>query len=149
MNEICLFNSEFKELSRIERRSLILGLQDQIMELEQIDCPLKHHFTEGNYAREIFIKEGTVIVGKIHKHPHVNVISQGKCLVATEDGVEELEAPITFISKAGTKRVVLALSDVTWTTVHPTDETDLDKIEDEVIAKSYKELDSYNKRLEV
>ena len=137
---ITLFNKEFEVGTAGQRRSRILELQESMLEMPQQDCPLKHHFTEGNYAREIFIPKGIVIVGKIHKHPHVNVISKGKCLVATEEGIEELEAPLTFISKKGIKRVILAIEDVIWTTVHPTDETDLAKIEEDVIVKSYLDL---------
>ena len=128
----------------IDFRASVLDLQTRMMEMEQVECPVTHHFTEGNYAREMFIKEGTLIVGKIHKHPHVNVISQGSCIVVTEQGSETLEAPLTFISQAGTKRTVLALTDVVWTTVHPTNETDLEKIEDEVIAKDYEALEQFH-----
>ena len=102
--------------------------------------PLNHYFCKGNYAREMFIQEGTCITGKIHKHEHINVISQGKCVVVTEDGRETLEAPLTFISKAGIKRAVYAIEDTVWTTIHPTEQTDVDSVEDEVIAKSYADL---------
>lgn len=104
-------------------------------------APLNHYFCEGNYAREIFIPKDTCVVGKIHKHEHINVISKGKCLVVTEDGKETLEAPLTFISKAGIKRAVYAIEDTVWTTIHPTDKTNLEEVEEEVIAKSYNELE--------
>ena len=124
-------------------RDDILALQESMMKMEQVDCPVTHHHTVGNYAREIFIPSGTVVVGKIHKHPHVNVISQGTCIVVTEDGMVELSAPLTFISKEGTKRTVLALTDVIWTTVHPTESTDLEEIEQEVIATDYIALEEF------
>ena len=96
------------------------------------------------YAREILIPAGYVIVGKIHRHAHVNTISKGKAAVATEFGMETIEAPHTFVSKPGTKRAVLALEDTIWTTYHPTDETDLDKIEDDIIAVSFDEYEQSN-----
>jgi hypothetical protein len=105
-------------------------------------APVNHYHCEGNYAREIFIPKDSCVVGKIHKHEHINVISKGKCLVVTEDGREELEAPLTFISKPGIKRAVYALEDVVWTTIHPVESTDLEEIEDEVIAPSYDDLDN-------
>jgi hypothetical protein len=105
-------------------------------------APVNHYHCEGNYAREIFIPKDMCVVGKIHIHEHINVISKGKCLVVTEDGIEELEAPLTFISKPGIKRAVYALEDVVWTTIHPTDAKDLKEIEDEVIAPSYDDLDN-------
>lgn len=104
-------------------------------------CPLKHHFAPGLYAREIFIPAGILIIGKIHRHSHVNTISKGKCVVATEFGLQELEAPHSFVSQPGVKRAVLALEDTIWTTYHPTDETDLEKIEEYVIAPTFDDYD--------
>lgn len=118
-------------------RDNILAIQDELAKYPQIDPPLKHHFAEGSYAREMLIPAGSVIIGKIHRHSHVNVISKGRIYVATEFGSEILEAPLTFVSKPGTKRAVYALTDVVWTTIHVTDETDLTKIEDVVIAPNY------------
>ena len=100
-------------------------------------CPTKHHFAPGLYAREILIPAGVVIVGKIHRHAHVNTISQGHVTVATEFGTQELRAPVSFVSVPGTKRAVFAHEDTVWTTYHPTTETDLAKIEDLVIAPTF------------
>lgn len=109
--------------------------------LDEKDFVTRHHFAPGQYAREIELPAGKVVIGKIHKHAHVNVISKGKVLVFTEgEGVLELKAPITFISSPGTKRVVYALWDTVWTTVHVTDKTDLAEVEDEIIASSYDDL---------
>lgn len=105
-------------------------------------APVNNYHCEGNYAREILIAAGTCVIGKIHKHEHINVISKGSCWVVTEEGRELLEAPLTFISKPGIKRAVYAVDDVVWTTVHPTTSDDLEEIENEVIAKSYDELDN-------
>ena len=105
------------------------------------NCPLKHSFADGVYVREIFIPKGMCVVGKIHKFSHPNFLLKGKITVATEgEGVEHLEAPQSIISPAGTKRVVYAHEDTVWVTVHVTKETDLSKIEDEIIAKNYKEV---------
>lgn len=125
----------------VQRRSAIMALQNALVQQpERIDCPVQHHFAPGMYSREIFIPAGTVIIGKIHRHAHVNIISLGSCYVLTEDGPVEMQAPYTFVSKPGTKRVVHALTDVVWTTCHVTDETDLEKIEEQVIAPTYEAL---------
>lgn len=121
-------------------RKLILQLQAEMLPMPQIDLPLKHHFAPGAYAREILLPAGSLVIGKIHKHAHVNVISKGRVTVYTEFGMQELSSPFTFVSEPGTKRVVVAHEDTVWTTIHPTDETDLSKIEDQVIAKSYEHL---------
>lgn len=107
-------------------------------------CPLTHSFIDGAYVRTIFIPAGTALVGKIHKHSHANILSQGKALVYTEGGgLEEIEGPRTMVSPAGCKRAVYAFTDLVWTTIHVTDETDLDRIEDYVIAKDYNEYHEF------
>lgn len=109
---------------------------------DQDDCPLKHSFGDGIYMREIFIPKGKILVGKIHKHSHPNVLMKGEVSVVTEfDGVKRLKAPVSMISEAGTKRVVYAHEDTIWITFHNVgEERDIDKIEDRVITKTYEEL---------
>ena len=110
---------------------------------EDYEHTLEHFFAPNLYARQMTIPEGHVIVGKIHKHAHVNNISKGKIAVSTEfDGIQIFDAPHQFISTPGTKRAVYALEETIWTTYHPTKETDLAIIEDQVIAKSFDELDA-------
>ena len=114
------------------------------------NCTLKHYFSPKDekygcctYAREMKIPKGTLIIGKIHRHQHLNFIAQGKVTVFTEFGKKHLEAPCTFISEVGLKRAVYAEEDTLWTTVHMTafdSEAELDKIENEVIAPSYDDL---------
>jgi hypothetical protein len=104
--------------------------------------PLKHWLAPGIYAREIHLPGGTVVVGKIHRHRHLNIISKGRITCYTEFGLETLEAPASFISEPGTKRVVLTHEDAIWTTIHPnpTDETDISKLEEMFVALEYAEL---------
>lgn len=103
--------------------------------------PLKHAFAEGVYVREIFIPKGCILTGKIHRHSHPNFLMSGEVIVVTEhEGRQHLKAPLSMISKAGTKRAIIALEDTVWITVHVTSETDLEKIEDYVISKTYDEL---------
>lgn len=125
-------------------RKMLYELQAETANLPDVDCPLQHVFAPGVYARTITIPAGTVIVGKIHKHSHINILSKGKVTVVTEyAGRETLEGPITMVSSPGTKRAVYAHTDVVWTTIHLTDKTDLNEIEDHVIAKTYAEYETF------
>ena len=94
------------------------------------------------YCRELFIPEGTTVVGKIHKHSHITILAEGKSAIVSQDGEEILEAPYVFVSTIGAKRAVHAITDCTWITVHlnPSNTQDITQIEDEHIAKSYNEL---------
>jgi hypothetical protein len=125
-------------------KAKVLEMESMMREKPQVDCHVDHVFAPGLYARQIHMPAGALVVGKIHKHAHVNTISKGKCLVATEFGFDEFVAPHTFVSKPGTKRAVLVIEDTVWTTYHPTDETDLGKVEDHVIAKTYEEYLSFS-----
>lgn len=131
---------------QLGRREAILRLQDTIIsegrDVGPASCPVKHHFAPGSYGREMTLPAGLVVVGKIHKHAHINVISKGRVQVFTEqEGVLELAAPCTFVSSPGTKRVVHVLEETVWTTVHVTDKTDLAEIEREVIATDFMEFE--------
>src|SRR3990167_1655707 len=137
-------------LTRVPRDSILLferelAKQPGVFYGDTDNCPLTHKFADGIYVREIFIPKGMCVVGKIHKHSHPNFLLKGEVLVVTEDGKERLMAPLSIISPAGIKRVVYALEDSVWITVHVTSETDLIKIEDEVIAKTFQEFESFKK----
>lgn len=146
---------EQKELISIEvddtpgqpvKREEILALESALRTLpetklgDQENCPLKHSFADGVYVREIFIPKGMLIVGKIHKHSHPNFLLKGDVSVVTEEGYKRIKGPCAMISPAGTKRVVYTHEDTVWITVHVTKETELDRIEEEIIAKNFDEL---------
>lgn len=147
-------NSPAKVRFREQIKTVEAGLQDRIKsgEIESTleDCTLKHYFTPVDeeygccaYAREMFIPKDTVIIGKIHKHQHLNFITKGKVSVMTEFGKKYFEAPCTFVSEIGLKRAVYAEEDTLWTTVHLTKhqgEEKLNTIEKEIIADTYEEL---------
>lgn len=143
----------------LEARAKIVALQEAMLgELAQagVDreqelarlCPLKHVFAPGGdckhvYAREILLPAGLTIVGKIHKHAHLNMLMKGRVSVFTEKGREDFTGPLTMVSQAGTKRAVYAHEDTIWVTVHLTNSTDLEEIEAEIIAKDFAELERF------
>ena len=140
-------------LTKKFKRADILAFETELLKMDgafvgdTANCPLRHTFSDGIYVREIFLPKGVTVVGKIHKHDHPNFLRVGQVIVATENGLETITAPCSMISPAGTKRVVHALQDCIWVTVHtnPTNTKDLVKIEDHVIAKSYDEYDKFKK----
>ena len=106
-------------------------------------CPLKHSFGDGVYIREIFMTRGTFIISKIHKFTHPYFVLEGVASVATGNGIELIKAPYQGMTKAGTKRILYIHEDMIWITVHATKETDLGKIENEIISKDFNEFDSF------
>ena len=102
--------------------------------------PTKHSFADGCYIREIFNPAGEIIVTKIHKKEHPFFLMKGNMTILTENGFEYREAPYHGITYPGTKRVIYTHTDCLFVTVHVTNETDLEKIEEEVIAKDFDSL---------
>lgn len=107
----------------------------EILKLPPAVCPLTHVFTPGLYTRQIFIPAGVAIATRTHLVEHPFIISQGAVETATEDGGRIVfEAPAIGVTKPGTRRVLVALTDTIWTTIHPNpnNETDPDVIVREV-----------------
>lgn len=150
--------AEANTYAKVKFREDILDLQDKIIAKRKavtdkhvdVDFPLTHYFTPidpqfgcSTYARQILLPKGSIVVGEIHKHRHLNFIMKGKCSVSTEFGPKKLEAPTIFISEAGTKRAVYADEDTIWVTVHLTDipgDENVDKIVQQLTARDYAEL---------
>ncbi len=119
-------------------------------EFEFIDCPLRHVFTDGLYAREITMPAGARITSRIHKTEHQFIISEGVVSVFN-DGVEEvLVAPYLGITKAGTRRVLLVHTKTTWTTFHPNPNNEnLEQIANRIIEKHDNQLLTKKEKKEI
>ncbi len=104
---------------------------------------LTHHFGDGLYAREIEMVKGTIVISRVHKNDCINVISKGTVVIATKDGIEEREAPYTFMSPSGTQRLVMVLESAVWTTIHAVDATTPEGLFEELTAESYKQYEKW------
>lgn len=144
MSDECKNLSVLNELQVADKELL----KERICELEtalkkqndQLQIEPTHYFSKGIYAREIIVPKGSLLVGKIHKHQNLNIVSKGEITVLSIDGLKRIKAPATFVSSPGVKRVGYAHEDTVWTCIHGTDETDLEKIEDQFIAKTYDDV---------
>jgi len=122
--------AETEAAAKVDRLEAALAI------LPQCDMPLTHRFTPGLYMREIFMPKGAIVISKIHKTEHPFVILKGRANVWIDgQGVVKLKAPHVGITKPGTRRVLYIPEDCSWITFHPTSQTDLEQIEDEVILK--------------
>jgi len=112
----------------------VVLLQNYIAQLPQVVPETLHYFADGMYCRVVKRAGGVLIVGKVHKREHFYMVVEGAVAVI-QDGAEHrvYEAPSIIVSKPGTKRATLALVDSVCLTVHRTDKTDIDEIEEELI----------------
>lgn len=100
---------------------------------EKIEPPINHYFAHGTYVREMFAPTGSIIIGKMHQHDHICIMLQGKAIVYSEHGQEELIAPCTFVAPKGIKRIFIVLEDMVFQNVHPANTTNLEQLERELI----------------
>lgn len=111
--------------------------ETSLFSAKQPDCPLSHFFGPGVYIRQITMHADDLIVGHEHKTEHFNIVLKGKANVMMgNEIVEVIEAPCIFISKPGVRKVLYILEEMIWATVHVTEETSMDKLEEELIVKS-------------
>jgi hypothetical protein len=111
------------------------ALEAEMLACPQIECPIQHHFGPGVYIREGFMPAGTYAIGHAHKHDHMNIILSGKAAVVMDGEVRIITGPYIFNGKPG-RKVSYFLEDTVWLNIHPTDETDIEKLEEIFVDKS-------------
>lgn len=126
---------------RLANRAHVMRLQEALLALPKehhVDPPVVHYFAGGVYAREMTAVKGTVAVGKILKVATISTISAGEVSIFTEQGLLRVKAPFTWVAPAGTKRAAYFHEDTVWTVYHVVgDLTDVDAIEQQVVAESF------------
>ena len=127
----------------------IEGITKEFLEHPQVECPVTHNFAPDIYIREIFMPADTVVIGHKHITEHFNVILKGKCRVMIGDVVEELTAPCTFVSGAGSQKIVNVLEDCIWQTVHsnPDNVKDIETLESRYVIKGVAITESQKEKL--
>ena len=142
---------------KTHKRRSIMNLEQVLMQQPDNLTPeeaeeeyITHHFAPHVYGREMLIPKGMCIVGKIHKHAHMNILAKGRVKVVTEFGDDFIEAPHMWTSKPGTKRALVALEDLVWITIHhdPNGDKDTDALERYIIADSFDAFDAHMRALE-
>ena len=125
MNEIEVFAKQLS-LEKIE---------NNMLKHEQVDIPLEHTFSGGIYIRQIFIPKGTIIMGKRHRYETCNILVSGELSIYMGEGVpmNRIKGPLLFTSKPYTKKLAYCHEDAIFMNIHPTKETDLEKLEKQFI----------------
>lgn len=129
--------SEFKDILQASGVSELANKKSEL----GLGCRYKHTFCNGLYIREMFIPAGLYIVTKIHKTLHPYFVMSGEVSVYSEEGIEKIKGPLYGITKPGTRRALHTISDTIWITIHATDETDIEKIGNNITADDFNDLD--------
>ena len=130
-----------------EFRQKILTIQEKLSEEPQVELPVLHDFAPGLYLRRILMPKDTLVMGKAHKTEHLNIVMSGSASVMIDGEVQFIKAPHVFKSGVGIKKILYIHEEMIWATTHPTEETDLEKLEIETVytAEEERELLSEGK----
>lgn len=114
----------------------IADIESRMLTQEQVECPVVHRFSPGLYIREVFMPAGTIALGHHQKHEHLNIFLKGSVTIVNDDlTTSELVAPMIFTGKPGRKFGYIH-EDVVWLNIYPTNETDIETLEEILLDKS-------------
>ena len=142
---ITQIENKFRDIA--DGETVIVGTKDYPIIPNSDLCKTESIFAHGVYAREMFVKQGCIVIGAIHKHDHVSFLMSGHLTVVSENGTSEHKAPDVIVAGPGIKRIAYAHEDTIWYNVHgnPTNTEDLKELEKEIIVASYEEYEEYIK----
>ena len=128
-----------------ERRAILDGIEEQMLQEDQVEIPATETLHGGMYAREIFIPKGVMLTGKIHKFDHFDVMLSGDISVSTDTGeIKRLSGYHMMSGSAGKKRIGFAHEDTHWITFHSAPEELGDKALDFLTCNTFDELEAFN-----
>jgi hypothetical protein len=133
------YNKDLSTLSNIEKIELAeYFLKNYFEGSEQTakELPLEHFICNKTYTRQITLPKDMLLTGKVHNFDHVSILSKGDVSVMTLDGVNRIKAPATWISKAGTKRLIYVHEETIWSTIHHSEHTTVEDLQNELVHES-------------
>jgi hypothetical protein len=119
----------------IAKHDGIEQIEAAMLNMEQADCPVAHHFGPGIYVREVTLPKGIIAVGHSQRFEHLNIMLTGKVAMVDGDRVRVLEAPMIFVGQPG-RKVGYVMETCVWQNIYATDETDIDTLEATFLDKS-------------
>jgi quercetin dioxygenase-like cupin family protein len=95
---------------------------------------INHHFSAGVYAKETLIPAGHVLVQHKHKFSHLSILASGSIELMVDGERKIIHAPACLTIEADKHHGVKSLTDVVWYCIHATECTDLDEVDEVLIA---------------
>jgi hypothetical protein len=113
----------------------LAAIEAKMLGYEQTEIPLEHIFSAGVYLRQITIPAGTIVMGKRHRNATCNILLRGTLQVFVESDKPPITivGPHIFTSPPGAKKFALCLEDAVFLNIFPTNETDHEVIEKQVV----------------
>jgi hypothetical protein len=133
------YNKDISVLSNIEKIELFeYFLKNYTDGSEQTakELPLEHFICNKTYVRQITLPKDMILTGKVHNFDHTSILSKGEVTIMTSEGTTRIKAPATWISKAGTKRLIYVHEETIWSTIHQSENTQVKDLENELVHES-------------
>ena len=128
-----LDTTEKHEITKAEK---IDRIEQAMLEMPQVECPVVHRFGPGTYIRQVTLPAGVLALGHSQRFEQLNIMVTGKVVMFDVDGNRKvLSAPLTFVGPPG-RKAGFVLEDTVWLNVYATDERDIDKLEAHFLDKS-------------
>jgi len=106
---------------------------DDWMAAPQVPIAIHHTFAPGMYIRTATIPADTAVVGKQHTQNFAFFLIKGEVTLVTSHGAARVQAPYQAGFPAGAILAGWTHTEAVCCTVHVTDETDLEKLEAELV----------------
>jgi len=133
------YNKDITTLSNIQKielaeyflKNYFEGSEETAKEL-----PLEHFICNKTYVRQITLPKDILLTGKVHNFDHTSILSKGEVTIMTDEGTTRIKAPATWLSKAGTKRLIYVHEETIWSTIHQSEHTAVEDLEKEIVHES-------------
>jgi hypothetical protein len=130
--------AETNHLPEAHRRREILNyiadVERWMLKQPQAEFAMGHQFVDGIYVRTMTVPAGVTLSGAWHNRECLTLAHTGTISVLTVDGVKVITGPQMFIAPKGVRRLGFTHTEITWSTIHRTDSTDLDEVESELFS---------------
>lgn len=115
------------------------AIEADMLRYPQADIPVTHTLLPGLYARRIEIPADCRLIGKVQKHPHLNILLEGDITFMVDGKVERVTAGWQGVIPGGTKKIGYTHAKTVWMTVHPNpgNETDIQALEAGIVVDTY------------
>lgn len=124
------FDSKVPSINDWESSSPIDKVEYELSTLPVAEIPLTHIFTDGLYIRQAYAPAGSMFTTVHHNTEHPFILISGTTEVISNEGASSITGPFMGITKKGTRRLVHAITDAMYLTIHanPDNLTDPDEI---------------------
>lgn len=136
MSEITKGVQALVSITQAPTTEQLRALQDRMLSMggDTEGPQVEHFFGDGLYGRFMEIPPGVLLVGKMHRKAGITVQLYGDCEYTTPGKApERITGYKVWQSDAGAKRVIFAHEPTGWLALHATNETDMDKVEADLI----------------